>query len=352
MIVNSYLYKNNAAILVNTNQPLKVKKIYTKKINDYQILVKVKFTFVCGSQLNEIFGNKGKDKYLPHTLGHEGVGKIIQVGKKVKRFKRGQSVIISWIKNSKKKEVSNPEHIDLGNKKINSGPVSTFLKYAVVSESRIYKIPKKKLEKVHALYGCAMPTGVGLALHSIKNLDKNNFITIYGMGGIGLIVYATLKYHGYNNIIAIEKNRQRLQLLKKIRCKYNFNLNDYDKQIKNKKFDIKKIKRTIDTSGNTFLMSHAFKNLCQSGKMFIAGNPPKGKNIKIDPYEIIFGKKIYGSIGGNISIEKNIKLFDKIVEKNKYLFKRFVYKTYNLKNINVAINNFKNGKIIRPLIRI
>ena len=112
------------------------------------------------------------------------------------------------------------------------------------------------------------------------------------------------------------------------------------------------IKRSIDTSGNINLMDNAIKNINNRGKFFIAGNPPKYKKIKINPYDIIFGKRIYGTIGGNISIQKNIKLFNKIVEKNPYLFNKFLKKNYKLNQINIAVNDFLKGKIIRPLIKI
>ena len=351
MTENTYIYNNKAAVLEKINKPLKVKKLMTKKIARNQLLIRVKYTFVCGSQLNEIFGKKGKDKYLPHTLGHEAVGIIIKAGSKITKFKNGDTVIISWIKNSKL-ECANAEHLDIANKKVNSGPVSTFVKFAITSESRVYKINSKKLKKIYALYGCAMPTGVGIALQAMKNLKKNNFITIYGLGGIGLIVFATLKYFGYKNIIAVEKNKERLKLLKKLGCKLSLNLVSFEKLIHKNDIKISEIKRSIDTSGNIFLMRNAFKNLSKDGKFYIAGNPSKGEVLKIDPYEIIYGKRIFGSIGGNISIKKNIKLFDRIVEKNPYLFKKFIDKSYNLEEINLAIKNFLKGKIIRPLIKI
>ena len=49
-------------------------------------------------QLNEISGILGKDKYLPHCLGHEGVGEVIKIGSSNSKFKRGDNVVVSWIK--------------------------------------------------------------------------------------------------------------------------------------------------------------------------------------------------------------------------------------------------------------
>ena len=70
-----------------------------------------------------------------------------------------------------------------------------------------------------------------------------------------------------------------------------------------------------------------------------------------DYSNIIFGKKIIGSIGGDISIEKNLKIFNDIIEKNKIFKKIYFKKEYSLNQINKAILDFKNGKIIRPLIK-
>ena len=47
-------------------------------------MIEIKYSYICGSQLNEINGNKGHDKFLPHTLGHEASGVVLKIGKKVK----------------------------------------------------------------------------------------------------------------------------------------------------------------------------------------------------------------------------------------------------------------------------
>ena len=92
-------YKNSLfAVLEKTKKPLIIKKLIIPKPSKDQILVKILYTYICGTQLNEINGNKGKDNYLQHTLGHEASGKIRQIGSNVKNFRVGDNVILSWIK--------------------------------------------------------------------------------------------------------------------------------------------------------------------------------------------------------------------------------------------------------------
>ena len=64
-----------AAILVDQKKPLVISEVeLPKTLKVGQVLVKVHYSGICGSQLGEIDGVKGEDKYLPHLLGHEGAG--------------------------------------------------------------------------------------------------------------------------------------------------------------------------------------------------------------------------------------------------------------------------------------
>jgi len=62
-----------AAILVEQKKPLVIDDIQLPNTLEVgQVLVKVHFSGICGSQIGEIDGAKGPDKFLPHLLGHEG----------------------------------------------------------------------------------------------------------------------------------------------------------------------------------------------------------------------------------------------------------------------------------------
>ena len=113
--------KTLAAVLV------KKKKIKILNLNlpekKGQILVKMKFSSICHTQIQEIDGSRGKDKFLPHCLGHEATGLVIKIGKGVKKVKPSDKVCLSWVPST---------GINAGgttysyNKKVNKGPVNTF----------------------------------------------------------------------------------------------------------------------------------------------------------------------------------------------------------------------------------
>ena len=70
---DKFLRTTRAAILVEHGKPLLVDEIELPEFLDVgQVLVELAFSGICGSQLGEIDGTKGPDKWLPHLLGQEG----------------------------------------------------------------------------------------------------------------------------------------------------------------------------------------------------------------------------------------------------------------------------------------
>ena len=88
-----------AAFLVEQKTPLVIDEVgLPSKLDFGQVFVKIQYSGICGSQLGEIEGVKGKDAYLPHLLGHEGSGTVLQIGPGVKRIKPKDKVILHWRK--------------------------------------------------------------------------------------------------------------------------------------------------------------------------------------------------------------------------------------------------------------
>ena len=87
-----------AAVLYKKNK-LCIEQLKIPKLKEGQILIKIIYSGACRSQLMEIEGKRGKDIWLPHLLGHEGSGIIVKKHAKLKKFKVGEKVILSWLKN-------------------------------------------------------------------------------------------------------------------------------------------------------------------------------------------------------------------------------------------------------------
>ena len=150
--------KTEAAILVEQRQPLVVEEIALPETLDVgQVLVEIAFSGICGSQLGEIDGVKGVDKYLPHLLGHEGSGKVLGVGPGVSSVSVGDHVVLHW-RPGDGIQSKTPTY-EWQAKPLNAGFVTTFNRHAVVSENRVTRISKDYPLDLAALFGCAVTTG-------------------------------------------------------------------------------------------------------------------------------------------------------------------------------------------------
>ena len=83
--------KNLAAILNKQKKDLLILNLNVPTIPNGYVLVKMIYSGICHTQLNEISGILGKDKFMPHCMGHEGVGEIISLAKDIKGFKLSEN---------------------------------------------------------------------------------------------------------------------------------------------------------------------------------------------------------------------------------------------------------------------
>ena len=203
----------DAAILIKQNEQLVVDNIeLPKELETGQVFIKLIVSGICGSQLGEISGAKGEDHYLPHLLGHEGCGIVLQIGPGVSTVSEGDLVVLHWRKGSGIQ--AKPPKYKWKGKELNAGWVTTFNKHAVVSENRCTKIPKSTNPELASLFGCAVTTGFGVVENNAK-VKMGESMVIFGAGGIGLNIIQASSLRSAWPIIAVDLYDSRLELAKK-----------------------------------------------------------------------------------------------------------------------------------------
>ena len=329
--------KFKAAILKKNNSQLSIQKISLYgKLKRGQILVKLKYSGICGKQIDEIKGVGGKDPYLPHLLGHEGSGVVKEIGPDVKKVQKKDKVILHWIK-SNGIQSETPKYI-LNNKSINAGYVTTFNEYAIVSENRVTKIPKGYPLKKASLFGCCATTSLSLVYNEL-NLTKKDILLVVGIGGLGQIILQAVKNFNTKKVIAADINLSALKKAKKFGADLIIDLN--------KKKDIEQINnlninKSVVTTGNKNAIEKAIKLMSLPGICYIMGVPPKKSSIKINAWNLMHDQTIKGCLGGNANPQKDIPKFINLDEKKLINLNQTISKTIKLEEINKGIQMFKN----------
>ena len=345
--------KNLAAVLVKQHDKLSVYELENLSfIPAGYVLVKVKYSGICHTQLNEIRGILGKDKFLPHCIGHEGVGEVVKVGSGVKNTKIGETVVISWIRNKLKKKKYNHVYYKYKGKNVNTGGCNTLLNYSLVSDDRVFKISNKnKYIRESILLGCALPTASN-AILNISNINPNSNILIMGMGGLGYSSLFVLNFIKCKSITCIDSNVRRTNLIKNLK---NCNFVHIDKK-KLKEFVKKNYESfdlIIDCTGSKNLIEKTF-SLCKKfvGQFIIIGNTKINEKISIKIWDIIFGKTLTGAWGRGGTVMNNFQINQNIfINQIKNIKKILPKKNYKVNQINQAIKDFETGKILRPIVK-
>ena len=331
-----------AAILVEQNKPLVVDEVELPPTLEFgQVLVKIHYSGICGSQIGEIAGAKGEDKYLPHLLGHEASGTVIATGPGVKQVKPEDLVVLHWRKGLGI-ESAPPAYLWQG-KKLNAGWVTTFNEYAIVSENRVTAIPQDTDLEAAALFGCAITTGFGV-IENNAQVKLGESVVVFGSGGIGLNIVQAAALVGAYPIIAVDLHDNRLELAKTLGATHIINASQQDaRELINSIVGNNQLDVFIDNTGQPINIELGYAITHAQGRVILVGVPNHIQNITIHSLPLHFGKKLSGSFGGEAQPHVDIKRYLRLLNAKNIDPKEIISQHYNLSQVNDAISDMKNG---------
>ncbi len=291
------------ALIWNGKKNVKVVDKLFPKISENEAILKVETCCLCGSDLRTyMHGNKRVSK--GSILGHEISGKIIKVGKKVKKFSKGDNISIGAdIPCGKCKFCLNG---DVNKCKINLAIgyqlEGGFTNYMKLNNLVLKNGPIAKTGKFNDFDKIALAEPLACCINGFEkcNVTNINTVTIFGAGAIGQLLGKLYFYFGAKKIILIDKNQKRLNIAKKIKSA-NFFVNS--------NIDIKrKIMKITKQEGSDLIFTacsdikthkKAFEIISKGGTInFFGGLPINADPIKIYSNNIHYNElHITGSHG-------------------------------------------------------
>ena len=334
------MYGNfKVAILEKLNAPLVVDWLSLPELGVGQVLVKIYVSGICGKQMGEISGHYGEDKYLPHLLGHEGSGEVIDIGPGVTVVKPRDHVVMHWRK-GKGIDAAPPKYGRVGGKwgeKVGGGWVTTFNQYSVVSENRLTPISKEVPFEVAALMGCSLTTGLGI-INNEAELKIGQSIAVFGCGGVGLNVILGAAMVAAYPIVGIDISKDKLNTA--IKCGATNVVNSYQSNIR-EKFDV-----FVECTGIPENIATAFEMTKSNGKTILVGQTKDGLDLSIGNMSRNYdGKKLFSSQGGLTNPAEDISRYAKLYLAGKLNLDSFLYsaQTFSLDDINLALGVARSG---------
>lgn len=304
---------------IETN-PLKLTEIDRHKIQrPNELLIKIEACGVCHSQLHGIEGDwkdLGIPPMLPTVPGHEVVGKVVEIGKNVTKFKVGDRAGISPLLESCMKcqycKEGN-EHLCESMQVLGESLKGGYAEYVTVTEDFATKIPETMRPEYAAPLFCAGVT----AYKAVKASEpsKNKKIGIFGIGGVGHMAVQFAILEGAD-VIAISRNKKHLEVAKKLGVSITITYNqDQEKFLQELKEKVGLLDAAIVFAPADIVTDTAIKAIKKGGLVVI------GTIGKITNFVAFEEKTIRGTLIGSrndmkevirIADEKNIKVFSEV----------------------------------------
>ncbi len=339
--------KTLAAILVEQRKPLLVDEVELPALGYGQVLVQVRASRICGSQLGEIDGTKGPDRHLPHLLGHEGGGVVVEVGPEVTHVKAGDRVVLHWRPGAGIQ--AGPSRYRLGTQTINAGNITTFQGLTVVSENRVTRVPDDTDFEVAALLADTLMTGFGAVTRDAR-VTIGESVVVVGAGGIGLGTVLGAHLAGANPVIAADLHDHKLAKAREFGATHTINVGREDLadavgRILGGPADV-----IFDVTGNPAVIAEAWKATSARGRLVLVGVMRHDQQFSLNTLPLHHGKVLTGTEGGSSQPHLDIPRYLRMIQCGRFDPRGMVTHRCGLAEVNEAISTMRTGRSIHSML--
>jgi len=347
----------NDSVQLFNKQLSVVTKPIPKISNPNDVLIKVSYSGVCGTDLHILSGEfPASEKAV--TLGHEFCGTVEAVGESVCHVKVSDRVVVNPNDNCHVCifcSNGQPHFCKSGGIRSTTGIWKNggWARYARVAGVLVHKVPQE-LQMAKAVftepYSC-----IARGWTNLGEMKADAKVLVCGAGIIGLLWSALLHFKGYREFAVTEVSEGRQQLaanmnlgLKVVHPEHMMNLYREAKRTEDSEWGFDVI---IDCTGAPAAIEQAFQWLRRGGKFLLFGCCPQESEIKLNPFEIYYKElKIIGSLINPYTFPKALSL---VKDMSSYLdYDKLGVKTYQLQDYPEALDALKSGRISKAVFQV
>ncbi|MDO4941810.1 MAG: galactitol-1-phosphate 5-dehydrogenase [Lachnospiraceae bacterium] len=269
--------------VVHAREDIRYEEIETPVPKEDQVLIKVKYTGICGSDVPRVNGDACH--FFPNVLGHEFSGTVVETGEAVTTLKPGDRVagvpLVPCMKceDCQKGNYSLCKHYSF----IGSREFGSFAEYVVVPEKNAVPFEEEVSFEQGAFFEPAT-----VALHGLQRVpyEGGKTVAILGGGTIGMFVMQWANIFGAAQTVVFDINDERLELGKRLGATGGINtledgFMDRAKALTGGRgFDY-----VFETAGNTITMKMAFELAANKANVCFVGTPTRELSFSVDEWE-------------------------------------------------------------------
>ena len=355
-----------------SSKPLVVEEVDLDPPGPGELLIKIKATGLCHSDLSVVNGDRPRP--MPMVLGHEAAGEVVECGAGVSDLKPGDQVVLAFVPScggclpcmEGRPGLCEPGARANGAGTLLSGArrlrfhkepiyhhigVSGYAEFAVVSRRSAIKVDASLPAHEAALFGCAVLTGVGAVINTAK-VPAGCSVAVVGLGGVGLSALLAANLVGAAEIVAIDTNPQKLEVALRLGA---------TKAVKVGPEATKEV-RDLTNGGVDFAMEMAssvpalqlaFDITKRGGTTVTASLPHPDHRFSIPAVLLAAEERVLkGSYLGSCVPARNIPRYISLYQRGKLPVDQLLSEIVSIGELNEAFDRLAEGKSIRQVMRI
>lgn len=276
-----------------------------------EVLIRVRYCGVCGTDVHIFNGEKGSAEVTPPvTLGHEFSGDVIRVGAKVTDWKSGDRVSVDPNSYCGKCYfcARGMKHLCRHMVGLGTALDGGFAETITVDEKLVHRIPDRLNYEA-----AAMAEPLSCCLHGIDltEIQAGQTVMIVGTGSIGLMMVQLAKARGASRVIAVEPNAARREKALGLGATFGIDPVRDDTDAALAQHGVKNVDRVIDCAGLTATAEYCIRHAGRGAVVMLFGLTGPDDEMQLRPFEV-FQKEltIRGCFVNPDTFERAIALLD------------------------------------------
>ena len=340
-----------AALLYEGAKELVVEDVEEPKIEPGEVLIRVKATGICHTDLHFIDGLLKPPRY-PHVLGHEIAGvveKYLPLTRSDEEYMRnllkqhdGRVLVYFYVTCGRCYYcASGNENLCLNFKRIGFELWGGYAEYVKVPLRNLIPLPGNLDFNAAVLVDAGATTYRALGKLGLR---AGRIVAIIGVGGLGGMALQLAKASGLK-VVAFDVSDAKLKYAEELGADAalnasQMNVDDITRELE-KKLGSGNVDGVIDTVGSNETLKLSFKLLKRAGKIVILGYG-KDKHLQLPVMDLIYDELVV--MGSRASSLNEVRDVVRLAERG--LIRVNVTDEYALSDINTAFNDLRSGRIL------
>jgi S-(hydroxymethyl)glutathione dehydrogenase / alcohol dehydrogenase len=355
-----------AAVIREAGGSLRVEDVELTGPGPGDVLVELAATGVCHSDLSVAQGTLVQR--MPVVLGHEGAGRVVEVGADVRSVAPGDAVILNWTppcrqcwhcvhdepylceRAGERAEQpygrladGTPVHPGLG--------TAAFATHTVVPENACVPVPDDVPLAEAALLGCAVLTGVGAVTHA-AGVRPGESVLVMGLGGVGLSALQGARIAGAGLVIAVDPAPEKADLARRLGADVVLEPSpDLAKRVR-AATEGRGVDHAVECVGRAETIRAAWSATRRGGKATVVGLGPASERVSFSALEIaFFARTLSGCMYGSSDPAVDIPVLLKHYRAGRLDLGVLISDEVTLEEVPEAFARMRAGQGARSLVR-